>query len=75
MNIHTVRKNLQNTIEGKQSLLLAIKNQPDTVVNITTMHFLKVNIEELQNILKDVEECCEKALADSWTISPDRMGQ
>jgi len=35
---------------------------------------LKVNIDELRRILKDVEVCCKKATLDSWKENPDRMG-
>lgn len=75
MNIHTVRNNLANTIKGKQELLAVLKARPENAVNFVTIQFLQSNLDELQNILKDIELCCEKALEDSWTLSPDRMGQ
>lgn len=75
MNIHTARNNLANTIKGKQELLTVLQSRPENAVNFITIQFLQSNLDELQNILKDIEKCCEKALEDSWTLSPDRMGQ
>lgn len=67
MNIQTIRDNLKTTIAGKENYLLAIQ-QERTFVGLrdgeslaleTTARFLKINIDELKNILQDVESCCE----------------
>ena len=84
MNIHIVRDNLKNTIEGKQALLEEYKkaslralelDTPDRITIAAMAGFLSTNLEELRNILKDVEICCEKATADSWALNPERMGR
>ncbi len=69
MNIYTVRDNLKNTIAGKEALLAEYESQSEKMV-IAGM--LRLNIDELRRILKDVEQCCEKATADSWAKNPDR---
>ena len=82
MNIQTVAENLRNTIAGKEDLL-AVFSKPENLAHLTDVEkygreavnaFLKVNIDELKRILQDVEQCCEKATADSWAINPDRTG-
>lgn len=79
MNIYTVRDNLRNTIAGKAELLAqwevasTWKDSDKKFVN-ETIQYLKINIDELRRILADVEQCCEKATADSWARNPDRMG-
>jgi hypothetical protein len=81
MNIHTVRDNLKNTIAGKEEYL-ARENEkrnsedPHTrMVAYIVAKMLEVNIEELKRILQDVEVCREQAIADSWALNPERMGQ
>ncbi len=83
MNIYTVRDNLRNTIAGKEALLeeykkaslIAVLNDtPDRVTIGAMAGFLSTNIDELKRILQDVEQCCERATADSWRTNPDRMG-
>ena len=86
MNIYTVRDNLKNTIAGKEELLdhyqenlkiglLSKTMDTATQTAVTTsIEFLKLNILELTHILEDVEQCCEKATADSWATNPDRSG-
>ena len=83
MNIQTVAANLRNTIAGKEQLLeqykqaslIAVRNDtPDRVTIAAMAGFLSTNIDELRRILQDVEQCCEKATADSWARNPDRMG-
>ena len=82
MNIQTVAANLRNTIAGKEELLAVFTKpenydwlpQPDKTARDAVNAFLKVNIDELKRILQDVEQCCEKATADSWAINPDRTG-
>jgi hypothetical protein len=86
MNIHTVRYNLKNTIEGKERMLTriqecirsldALDDQGDSWFRATiTAEFLTVNIDELKKILADVENCCEQAIEASWALNPERMGQ
>ncbi len=83
MNIHTVASNLRKTIAGKEALLeeykkaslIAVRNDtPDRVTIGAMAGFLSTNIDELKRILQDVEQCCEKATADSWALNPDRSG-
>ena len=85
MNIHTVKENLRNTIAGKEKHLAglqecirgleALDDQGDTWFRATvTVEFLAINIDELKRVLADVEQCCERATADSWRENPDRMG-
>jgi len=82
MNIHTVAQNLRNTIAGKEHLLNQYNRalegdkmlyEQKIAVNAAS-EFVKINIDELRRILQDVEQCCEKATADSWALSPDRSG-
>lgn len=65
MNIQTVADNLRNTIKGKEEMLLAIQKER-TMVGLrdgegialqTTAQFLAININELNSILQDVEQC------------------
>ena len=76
MNIYTVRDNLINTIKGKEAYLAQMEQDIVTynqTVNYTVAKFLRVNLEELHNILKDVEECCKQATEMSWRLD-DRQG-
>jgi hypothetical protein len=65
MNIQTVRDNLKNTIDGKAELLTqwevasTWKDSDKKLVN-ETIQYLKINLEELQRILQDVEVCIPK---------------
>ena len=84
MNIQTVIDNLKRTIMGKEKLLEALHpNNPYTegfmdevqvMVRKATIEFLKLNINELKRILKDVEQCAKQASDDSWITNPDRSG-
>ena len=76
MNIYTVRDNLKNTIAGKEAYLGQMERDIvayNQTVNYTVAKFLRINIDELKKILADVEQCCEKATADSWR-GVDRQG-
>lgn len=95
MNIQTVIANLLNTIEGKEQMLAhqreAALNSTGIAhhVNAATAQFLKINIEELNNILADcmavreadiikdleIKELQRQNSDYSWQVSPDRMGQ
>ena len=55
MNIHTVAENLRNTIAGKEALLAELKGR--RVTPEVSIHYLEINIDELQRILEDVEQC------------------
>lgn len=55
MNIHTVASNLRNTIAGKEALLAELKGR--RVTPEVSIHYLEINIDELQRILEDVEQC------------------
>lgn len=68
MNVYQLRDNLKNTIKNKRELLADISD--DLVVQ-----FLKINIDELERILVDVEKCCEQSTRESWISNPERMGQ
>jgi SMC interacting uncharacterized protein involved in chromosome segregation len=88
MNIQTVAENLRNTIAGKEKMLAKkIQELEDGDCYSDSAHeavirFLKINIDELKRILKDVEVCVDQFLklkkenSDmGWQINPDRMGQ
>ena len=79
MNIYTVRDNLKRTIAGKEMLLATYEN-PEVkaypkAVRETMATMLEININELKDILKDVEVCCNQALEASWALNPERMGR
>lgn len=79
MNIYTVRDNLKRTIAGKEMLLATYEN-PEVkaypkAVRETMATMLEININELKDILKDVEVCCNQALEASWAPNPERMGR
>jgi hypothetical protein len=79
MNIYTVAENLRNTIAGKEAYLTRLGNtrNMDTGAAMAveaTRNMLEININELKRILADVEQCVEKATADSWALNPDRSG-
>ena len=69
MNIETVAENLRNTIKGKEQMLgqyrsaLMLSYAGPTpppgaeMACIATIQFLEINIDELQRILQDVEQC------------------
>lgn len=67
MNIQKVRDNLKNTIAGKEKMLdklhpnnhtrTMFMEEAEAAVHETTIEFLKINIAELNRILKDVEGC------------------
>ncbi len=82
MNIQTVAQNLRNTIAGKEKHLVSLNGvlaghhltPTERTVCGTTAKFLEVNLDELRRILKDVEQCIEKDVYNSWRDDPDRMG-
>jgi hypothetical protein len=68
MNIQTVADNLRNTIKGKEDMLYSVQRER-TMVGLrdgedialkTIAQFLTININELERILQDVEQCIEK---------------
>ena len=79
MNIYTVRDNLIRTIKGKEAYLEEVRQarlrgtEREDIALFATQEMLRINLDELRNILADVEKCCEKATADSW-IGVDRQG-
>ena len=79
MNIETVAENLRATIAGKEQMLAEFESTTlragaNLEAVYATKEFLKLNIDELQRILKDVEQCVKKESDDSWITNPDRMG-
>ena len=61
MNIQTVADNLRRTIAGKEMLLATYEN-PEVkaypkAIRETMATMLEININELKDILKDVEQC------------------
>jgi len=79
MNIQTVATNLRVTIAGKERMLDSYRkirdmNDGAAMAVEATRSMLEINIAELKNILKDVEQCVKKASDDSWITNPDRMG-
>ena len=66
MNIQTVAENLRNTIAGKEMRLTewqAARSWPDSDQKFVneTIHYLKINIDELKRILQDIEQCIPKS--------------
>lgn len=66
MNIQTVKANIRNTIEGKEHLLdqyqrsLELGMLYEQKIAVTAAsEFVKINIDELKKILKDLETCME----------------
>jgi NACalpha-BTF3-like transcription factor len=70
MNIQTVAENLRNTIAGKEQLYanhaqemrkLVGSTEEDSytklAVCLSSMEYLRINIDELKRILGDVEQC------------------
>ena len=72
MNVYQLRDNLTNTIKNKRELLDAMS---DVSFDALVVRFLKINIDELERILVDVEICCEQSTRASWLSNPERMGQ
>ena len=68
MNIQTVAENLKNTIKGKEEMLYAVQKERtfvglrdgEDIALRTTAQFLKINLDELYEILKDVEHCIKE---------------
>ncbi len=68
MNIQTVAENLRNTIKGKEAMLASHQSYlrssgtsgGENMAIYATVQFLEININELERILKDVEQCIEK---------------
>ena len=81
MTIQTVAENLRKTIAGKEQHLKTLSSDllcgdyVDRTATVATIEFLKINLDELNAILKDVEVCCEQALEASWALNPERMGR
>ena len=79
MNIYTVRDNLLRTIKGKEAYLEEVRQarlrgtEREDIALFATQEMLRINLDELRNILSDVEKCCETATANSW-IGVDRQG-
>jgi len=65
MNLQTVQDNLKRTIAGKEHMLDSHKRYlrstgtsgPENTAIFAIIQFLEVNIDELQRILKDLEQC------------------
>lgn len=72
MNVYQLRDNLTNTIKNKRELLDAMS---DVSFDALVVRFLKINIDELERILVDVEKCCDQSTRESWISNPERMGQ
>jgi len=59
MTVETVVENLDNTIKGKEYFLITLKGETpkdfaDKLAIKAAIHFLNINIEELQKIRDDV---------------------
>lgn len=65
MTIDKIRENLQNTIKGKEDLVLKMYRERGKITGAeriavdAAIEFIELNVLELKKILKDVEECCE----------------
>lgn len=72
MNIQTVTNNLRATIAGKEQHLktlgsdLLCGDYVDRTATVTTIKFLKINIDELKRILQDVEQCEQFNNYEKW---------
>jgi hypothetical protein len=80
MNIQTVRDNLLNTIAGKEKYLAECNNTEltataDRIHRATIVGMLELNINELQRILQDVEQCIPYREADAGVYGPEYQGQ
>jgi hypothetical protein len=67
VNIQTVATNLRNTIAGKEMRLTewqAARSWPDSDQKFVneTIHYLKINIDELKRILQDIEQCIKETV-------------
>jgi hypothetical protein len=66
MNIETVAANLRNTIAGKEKYLdevrtaRCIADRIDDIALHAVQKLLEINIDELNRILQDVEQCIGK---------------
>lgn len=66
MNIQTVAENLKKTIAGKEQMLVKKRQELEDgdcysdSAHEAVIRFLKINIDELRRILKDVEQCIPK---------------
>ena len=76
MTLAQVIANLENTIQGKRSLLsdLEFYTGGNGRAEQVTAEFIRVNISELERILADLKRVREAAGAASWERNPDRMG-
>jgi hypothetical protein len=80
MNLSTVANNLRATIAGKEQMLAHMNENcgyastGQVMAHNATVEFLKINIDELKRVLRDVEQCAKQASDDSWITNPDRMG-
>ena len=72
MNVYQLRDNLKNTIKNKRDLAFGDDVDP---LHPVVVQFLKLNIDELERILVDVEICCKQSTRESWISNPERMGQ
>ena len=75
MNVYQLRDNLKNTIKNKRELLVVMKEESKDELDELVVPFLKINIDELERILVDVEMCCEQSTRASRISNPERMGQ
>jgi hypothetical protein len=80
MNLSTVITNLKNTIASKEAYLEEVRkarslaSREEDHALFATQEFLKININELNRILSDVEQCEARDVEQSWRDNPDRMG-
>ena len=58
MDIFTIKSNLENTIKGKEAMLAGLRKDESAGYYVLS-NMLEINIEELEKILKDVEQCIE----------------
>ena len=75
MNVYQLRDNLTNTIKNKRELLDVLKEESKDELDDLVVPFLKINIDELERILVDVEKCCDQSTRESWSSNPERMGR
>ena len=64
MTLEEIKNNLVNTIKGKKALRQAYEDDKaddwfDDFATRATIQYLEVNINELERILIDIEQCIE----------------
>jgi hypothetical protein len=73
MTLDQVIRNLENTIQGKRTMLIDLVTGRNFTERVTA-EFLEINISELERILTALKQVQEATTAASWVGNPDRSG-